>query len=370
VTADAGRQARRGRRRPDSRESGGAPPGCGVARRRGVLTARLHILRRLVPSLLRKLPRRAWFAAAPAMLLGALLLAPTAAADVFTPQSEGGSPNADEIRTLYNLIGVMALIVFVAVEGLLIYCLVKYRARKGTVAAQIHGNTRLEIGWTVGAALILVFITVVTFIKLDDIKNPPVSRNAPDGTPVAAVDGESGGVLFASTDQPAPPKPETALNIKVDGQQYVWRFQYPGPRRVFAYETMVVPTGTTVTLDISADDVMHSWWIPALGGKMDAVPGYVNKTWFQANEPGTYTGQCAELCGRNHANMYAQVNAVPPEEYQRWYDEQADAIEEAQQLGAEQREQIESAQGEDATGGGGGAGGATDDQGSGGTAGD
>ena len=318
-----------------------------------------------MPSLLRKLPRRASLAAVPAVLLGALLYAPSAYAGIFTPQADGGSPNAEEIRTLYNLIAVMGLVVFIAVEGLLIYCCVKYRARKGALAAQIHGNTRLEIGWTVGAALVLVFLTAVTFIKLDEIKNPPQSRNAPDGTPVAAIDGDAGGVLFASTDQPDPPNPETALNIKVDGQQYVWRFQYPivDNKRVFAYHTMVVPTGTTVTLDISADDVMHSWWIPSLGGKMDAVPGYVNKTWFQVNREGTYTGQCAELCGRNHANMYAQVTAVAPDEYQDWYDRTAEAIEEAQREGAEQRQEIEASQGEGAAQGGGGAGGATDDQG-------
>jgi len=318
----------------------------------------VYTLRRLVPALHRMLSRRALLVAAGAGLLGILLLAPSAMAGVFTPQAEGGSTNAEEIRILYNLIGVIGLIVFIGVEGLLIYCLVKYRAQKGTVAAQIHGNTRLEVGWTVGAALILVFLIVFTFIKLDDIKNPPASLNAPDGTPVSA----DGSVQFASTDQPAPPNPETALNIKVDGQQYVWRYQYPGDERVFAYETMVVPRGTTVTLDISADDVMHSFWIPALGGKMDAVPGYVNKTWFRAENEGTYTGQCAELCGRNHANMYAQVDVVSPEEYQRWYAQQVEAIDEAQQLGAEQRQQLEASQGEQAAQGGGGAGGATDDQ--------
>ena len=309
-----------------------------------------------MPPPLRKLPRRALLAVVPVALLGALV-APAASAGVLSPQSGAGSPNADEIRTLYNLILAIAVVVFVGVEGILIYCLVKYRARKGLVAAQIHGNTRLEVGWTVGAAIILVFITAVTFIKLDDIKNPPVSRNAPDGTPVAA-----GDVLHASTDQPSPPNPETSLNIKVDGQQYVWRYQYPGEERVFAYETMVVPKGTTVTLDISADDVMHSFWIPALGGKMDAVPGYINKTWFQANKVGTYAGQCAELCGRNHANMYARVEVVEPQEYQAWYRRQAAAIDEAQTEGARQRQELEARQGEQSAQGGGAAGGATDDQ--------
>ena len=93
---------------------------------------------------------------------------------------------------------------------------------------------------------------------------------------------------------------------------------------MFSYEEMVVPTDTTVTLDINAQDVAHSWWIPKLGGKFDAVPGYTNHTWFKipGKLAGTiFTGQCAELCGRNHANMIAQVRAVTPPEYEAWLDQ-------------------------------------------------
>jgi cytochrome c oxidase subunit 2 len=294
-------------------------------------------------------------------LSGALValacLAPSAFAGLISPESDG-SPNAGDIATLYNLILVIAAIVFVVVEGALLYSLFKYRARKGAVAAQIHGNTRLEVGWTVAAALILVVITAVTFIKLDSIKNPAASDIDESGTEIAS----NAGTQFASTDQPAPPKGAT-LNIKVDGQQYSWRYQYPGEKPVFAYEEMVVPVGMTVTLDISSDDVAHSWWIPSLGGKMDALPGYVNKTWFKATEPGTYEGQCAELCGRGHANMYARVRAVPFDEYQEWYDQTASDIESARREGAEQREQLEqSSGGQAAQGGSAAAGGASDDQ--------
>jgi cytochrome c oxidase subunit II len=244
----------------------------------------------------------------------------------------GVSPNARDIFELYALIMVMALIVFVGVEGALIWFLFKFKARRGRVAAQIHGNTRLEIGWTVGAAVILVFITIVTFIKLPGIKNPPASDIDASGNPVAA------NAFFASTDQKAPPK-GAKLNIVVDGQQYVWRFQYPqqGDKTVFAYDDMVVPIGMTVVLTITSDDVAHSWWIPALGGKMDAIPGYTNKTWFKATKAGTYRGQCAELCGRNHANMVARVKVVPFDEYQSWFDRQATDITTARDEGAKQR---------------------------------
>ena len=245
---------------------------------------------------------------------------------------DGASPNADDIAQLYLLILVMAAVVFVGVEGLLIWFMIKFKARRGRVAAQIHGNTRLEIGWTIGAAVILVFITAVTFIKLPGIKDPAVSDIDAQGNPVAS------NALFASTDQQPPPKGDT-LRIVVDGQQYVWRYQYPvqDDKTVFAYEEMVVPVGMTVLLTITADDVVHSWWIPELGGKMDAVPGYTNKTWFKATRPGTFKGQCAELCGRNHANMTARVRAVPFDEYQAWFDREATDIKTARDEAAKER---------------------------------
>ncbi len=255
-------------------------------------------------------------------------------AGILLPES-GPSENANDIAELYALILVMATIVFFGVEGALLWFLIRFKARRGRVAAQIHGNTRLEIGWTIGAAVILVFITIVTFIKLPGIKNPPASDIDANGNRVAST------TLYASTDQPQPPK-GAKLNIVVDGQQYVWRFQYPrqDDKEVFAYEEMVVPVGMTVTLDITADDVAHSWWIPKLGGKMDALPGYTNKTWFKADEPGVFEGQCAELCGRNHANMLARVRAVPFDEYQSWYDRQAADIKAARDEAAKQRAAI------------------------------
>jgi cytochrome c oxidase subunit 2 len=261
----------------------------------------------------------------------------TLAGILFPPK--GASPNAEDIFELYLMLMIMSAVVFFAVEGLLIWFTLKYKARRGRIAAQVHGNTRLEVGWTIGAAVVLVFITTVTFIKLPGIKDPAASDIDAQGNPVAS------NALFASTDQNPPPKGD-ALRITVDGQQYVWRYQYPrtGGKTVFAYEEMVVPVGMTVILDITADDVIHSWWIPELGGKMDAVPGYVNKTWFKATKTGVYKGQCAELCGRNHANMTARVRVVPFDEYQAWFDRQAEDIKAARDEGARQREELNKAQ--------------------------
>jgi cytochrome c oxidase subunit II len=289
-------------------------------------------------------------AAMPVVIVGALLFSPAAFAGWFLPESDG-SPNAEGIRTLYILIALIGLVIFIAVEGLLIYSMVKYRARKGRVAAQIHGNTQLEIGWTIGAAAILVFLTVFTFVLLDDIKNPAASEIDADGNPITA------GTLYASTDQP--PAPDgNELKIRVVGQQYSWEFKYPdnGDQQVYAWDDMYVPIGRTVVLDIESVDVAHSWWIPQLGGKMDAIPGYVNKSWFlvpldredNLDENGQiiYEGQCAELCGRNHADMLARVIALPYDDWKAWYDRKADELQQAKDDAAQEREQINSEEGQ------------------------
>jgi cytochrome c oxidase subunit 2 len=269
-------------------------------------------------------PRLALFAAGAAFLL--LALAPgLASASVIAPKN-GISPNAHEIDTVYRVALYIALVIFIGVEAALLYCLIRFRARRGAVPAQIRGNTRLEVGWTAGAALILVVLSVLTFAKLSDIRDPV--NSGPNGANLA-----KGTVLVASTDRRLPPNGKS-LNIVVNGQQYLWRFTYPDGddnllNNVYAYEEMVVPTDTTVTLDIVSQDVAHSWWIPALGGKMDAIPGYTNHTWFKITKPGIYRGQCAELCGRGHADMVARVRAVAPAQFEAWLARQKSDIEEA-----------------------------------------
>jgi cytochrome c oxidase subunit 2 len=269
--------------------------------------------------------------------IGSLVFATGAFADFLTPES-GGSPNADEIDSLYKIVLYIAIVVFVVVEGALFYSLFKFRARKGRVAAQIHGNTRLEISWTVGAALILVVLSTVTFLKLGSIQNPPNSGR--DGLELAD------GVLTASTGTPTPPNGKK-LTICVTGRQYLWRYTYGADCQgnafglPYSYQEMVVPADTTVVLDIQATDVIHSWWIPKLGGKFDAVPGYKNYTWFKAPDAGeVYTGQCAELCGRNHADMTARVRVVTPAEYEQWIAEQKQAISDANEQAVDLREQL------------------------------
>ena len=271
-----------------------------------------------------------------------LLIAAPASARLFDPE-HGGSPNADRIDTLYWIIFAIALVIWVIVEGALLYSLFKFRARRGAVAAQIRGNTRLEVGWTVGAAVILVVLAVVTFALLPGIRNPENS----------GPNGYSGALLAASPVKKLPPNGKS-LNICVNGQQYIWRFTYQDDCRKndfkapFAYTTMVVPTDTTVTLDITGQDVIHSWWIPKLGGKMDAIPGYVNRTWFRippdaipaGQKSVVFTGQCAELCGRNHANMLARVIGMRMDDYKAWYRRKVQQVAQARKLAAAQQKAL------------------------------
>jgi len=269
-----------------------------------------------------------------------LAFASPASAGLLSPE-HGGSPNADRINTLYWIIFAIGLVIWLIVEGTLIYSLFKFRARRGAVAAQIRGNTRLEVGWTIGAAVILVVLAVVTFALLGKIRDP--ENSGAGGLKLA-----NGTLLAASPVKKLPPNGKS-LNICVNGQQYVWRFTYSDDctkndfTAPFAYERMVVPVDTTVTLDITGQDVIHSWWIPALGGKFDGVPGYVNHTWFKVptDKAGTtFHGQCAELCGRNHADMVAEVYAVTPAQFEKWLDDQKAAIKSADAAAQQQRKQF------------------------------
>jgi cytochrome c oxidase subunit 2 len=191
--------------------------------------------------------------------------------------------------------------------------------------------------------LILVVLAAFTFAKLTSIQNPPNSGR--NGLQLA-----DSGALFASGPTKKFPPNGRSLNICVNGQQYIWRYTYARDcgsaplNSPFSYQEMVVPVDTTVTLDINAQDVAHSWWIPKLGGKFDAIPGYTNHTWFKipAKLAGqVFTGQCAELCGRNHANMIATVRAVTPSEYEKWLDQRKADIKAADDAAAKARPQVE-----------------------------
>ncbi len=205
------------------------------------------------------------------------------------------SPNAEGISQSYWFITIFILAILVLVETLLIAFLIRFRRRRRhrhADGAQIHGSSRLETMWTVGPVLILFAVAVFVFVKLPGIKDVPT----------------------ASAGEPN-------LVVKVTGRQFYWQFEYPNG--VIAIDELRAPVGGVVQLDVTAPayDVIHSWWIPALGGKIDAIPGRVNTTWFQASRAGVYSGQCAELCGLNHARMLATVEAMPRDAFDAWLAE-------------------------------------------------
>jgi cytochrome c oxidase subunit 2 len=178
-------------------------------------------------------------------------------------------------------------VIFVLVEGALILFVVRFRRGrrgKGQEGPQIHGATKLETAATIVPVLILAGIVAFVFVKLPTIKNVPSAEAA-------------GG----------------ALKIEVEGHQYYWQFHYPGGQ--VAFQRMVVPIDRVVELTVVSADVIHSWWVPALGGKIDAIPGRVNHTWFKAERVGSYEARCAELCGLEHAHMIGWVDVVTPGEY-------------------------------------------------------
>lgn len=274
----------------------------------------------------------------PVALLLSLALAPSAFSFTITPQS-GGSPNANSIDSLYKIVLYIALVVFVLVEGALAYALYRFRARRHPVAVQSHGNTALEIGWTLAAVAIVVALATVTLLKLGGIENP--QNSDPNG---AKLVGQT-GTLYASAEKRLPPN-KKALEIEVIGRQFIWQYVYPGGEpdglgAPYSYYEMVVPTHTTVVLNIVSMDVVHSWWIPQLGGKFQAVPGYHNYSWFKIDKPGVYRGQCANLCGRGHARMIAAVRAVPPAQFEAWLERQKRLISEADIEAAKARHKLE-----------------------------
>ena len=258
----------------------------------------------------------------------ALVLALTPAdafADALSPESDSRSPNAVDIDLLYKIVLAIGAVIFVVVEGTLIYALRKFRYRRdGSAPGQVRGNAPLELAWTVGAGALVVVLAVVTFAFLGGIETP--AQSGPGGLV------STKGVTTAKAGEPAPREGEP-LEISVTAQQYLFRYDYPGRRgEVFSYHELVVPINTTVVLKVTSSDVVHSWWVPDLGGKIDAVPGHIGETWFKVPRPGSFYGQCAELCGENHADMRTRVRVVSVSEYRAWIARQKRELKRSQAL--------------------------------------
>jgi cytochrome c oxidase subunit II len=236
---------------------------------------------------------RRLLAVAAGLALVATIVAPGALAQ-FAPVTPE-SPNADDIRRSYLFITIFTFSIFVLVEGLLILFIARYRRGKRPRfedGAPVHGATKLELAWTAFPVVVLFVIAAFVFVELPGIKDVP-----------EATAGEE------------------QLVIGVTGRQFYWQYEYPNG--VVAIDQMRAPAGVPVRLEVTSPDadVIHSWWIPALGGKIDAIPGTTNKTWFEADKAGTYTGQCAELCGLEHARMLASVEVMSSDDFEAWLNQ-------------------------------------------------
>jgi cytochrome c oxidase subunit 2 len=225
-------------------------------------------------------------------LAAVLALTATAAAGnggLAPPDPE--SPGAERIRDIYWLLLGVGGFVFLLVTVPLVVFMVRYRSGgrdRSVEGPQVRGNRNLELGWTVGAVLILVVIAAAVFYKLPGIRD----------LEQAGAAGE--------------------LRVQVEGRQFYWLYRYPNG--AVAIDRLRVPQGQVVHTEITAPegDVNHSFWVPSLGGKFDAIPGVTTSLEFNAAETGVYPGQCAEFCGIQHAAMDLEVEVMPADEFASW----------------------------------------------------
>jgi cytochrome c oxidase subunit 2 len=193
-------------------------------------------------------------------------------------------PPARAISDLFNIVLVLSAGVLLLVWGLLAYCIVRFRALPGApVPRQVHGHTRLEIGWTVGPVVILAVLLAL----------------------------ELPAIFAGAAAQP------NALTVVATGYRFWWEFEYPAQGAITSNE-MHIPVGVPVRVQLRSADVIHALWIPRLNGKIDMVPGQTHDLWLHADAPDVYVGQCSELCGVQHAGMLLRVIAEPPEQFAAW----------------------------------------------------
>lgn len=240
--------------------------------------------------------RRKLFPACLSLLALAFVLTGSALAGNGGIAPPAETPQAERIQDLYWIVLGISAVIFLLVEGALILFIVQYRNRgrpRTDEGPQIRGHTRLELIWTAIPVLILVVIMGFVFYKLPGIKD--VDEANASGS---------------------------KLTVQVEGRQFYWRYVYPNG--AVSVNELRLPAGRPVELELTAPefDVVHSWWVPEVAGKMDAVPGKVNHLSFEAPQPGVYKGQCAEFCGVQHALMLAEVRAVPGAEFDSWVSAQ------------------------------------------------
>ena len=213
--------------------------------------------------------------------------------DTFQPKG----PNAQKIDTLQKPVFAVAGIIGLIVAAAVVYSMIKFRDKGQPIPKQSHGNPALEITLTIIPALILAVVGVFTFRTVFDLNKTS----------------------------------DTQMIINVTGQQWWWEYDYPTNNEygitqpIITSGQLVIPVGTKVLLRETSRDVIHSYWIPALNGKRDAVPGRITLNRIEADEPGIYAGQCTEFCGLSHANMRMEAVALSKEDFAKWVANQLKA---------------------------------------------
>jgi cytochrome c oxidase subunit 2 len=212
-------------------------------------------------------------------------------ADSSLPQTTvfPASDYGDMIQSLYSLIFWMAVVVFIGVEGFLLYTVIRFRRKRADeMPAQTHGNMRLEVAWTVLPSIVLLVISIPSI-----------------------------GTIFESDTIPS----KVDVHIKVTGHQWWWEVEYQDLGVVTANE-FHLPVGKTVSVNLASADIVHSFWVPRMGGKVDVFPNRSNHLWFTPKETGEFYGQCVEFCGMQHANMRMRLFVDTPAQFDEWVQRQ------------------------------------------------
>jgi cytochrome c oxidase subunit II len=253
-----------------------------------------------------------------------------AAAGALTPDSPV-SAGAEDTRTAYIVMVVLATLIAAAV---IVGLLAAVRRRTHTAAPERRVRGTSGIQWRIGIGLGAIATIVFVFGVLVTESAKQVAPTGADGLRTAQL----------GLDLPDDAEP---LEIRVSGQQWLWRYEYPD--ETFSYYELVVPVDTAVVLEVGSTDVLHSWWVPALGGMFEVAPGSDNRTWFKAEETGVYEGRSTVFSGPGYPTMRARVRVVEAAEYEAWIRQQTADIQEAEEAVREEVEAtLAEAEGEDA----------------------
>jgi cytochrome c oxidase subunit 2 len=276
-------------------------------------------------------------------LLAVLALAGPAQAVSVSPQTPH-SPNAEDIDTSYWVMLVLTVALLLVVQAALIGAVIRFRAERGRGPSRFAAGRGALRPALAGLSLIAIAVLVFGIVMTSNVRE--IEPTGPNGLhasaaaqvglkgvpPLTALEGEESAAGEAVPGEE--PAETTPLQINAIAQQWLWRFEYPGhdpsTNPLFSYGELVVPVDTAVILNIDSTDVLHSWWVPSLGGQVQATPGDIAQTWFKADEEGVYPGRSTIFDGTAYPAMRAWVNVVSVPEYQSYVDRLRDDLAAAQ----------------------------------------